>query len=350
MKILVIFTGGTIGSTVGENFISLDDSKKYALIDNFNKNTNLKVDFDIETPYSILSENLSGEELTTLCKLVESKVSSGYDGIIVTHGTDTIQYTASALAYTVKTQIPILLVSANYPLDNDKSNGNDNFLGAVEFINQCKTKGVFVSYRNISAGDVEFFPANRILTHLEGKHKLYSIDGIPCALYAKPNMVISSALNFANSVIVFEEATPITGKGAIGSVEFVSNPKILFINSHPADSFDYNLKGYNAVLIKPYHSGTLDTANKNFTEFCKKAKENNIPIFIPNVNGGISYESTKTFNELSLTVLPYSAIPAIYVKIWIAISIGADIKEFVLEELNGEFLNKTEQELKKCKH
>ena len=339
MKILVIFTGGTIGSTVGENFISLDESKKYALIDNFNKNCDMKVDFEVENPYSIFSENLSGNELTTLCKLVESKVNNGYDGIIVTHGTDTIQYTASALAYTVKTQIPVILVSSNYPLDNKLSNGNDNFLGAVKFISQLKVGGVFVAYKNFMDNAVEFFNANRILSHNESSDAISSIDGYPYAFYVLPCDNDPSIIDFEDKITVLENGKTTKGKGAIGAVEFIDNPKILFINSHPADSFSYDLKGYKAVLIKPYHSGTLDTANKNFIEFCKKAKENNIPIFIPNVKGDISYDTTKVFEDLGLNLLVFATTPASYVKIWLAISLKKDIKEFVLEELNGEFSN-----------
>ena len=337
MKILVIFTGGTIGSTVGENFISLDESKKYALIDHFYKNSDLQVEFDVENPYSIFSENLSGKELTTLCKLVESKVNSGYDGIIVTHGTDTIQYTASALAYTVKTQIPIILVSSNFPLDNKLSNGHDNFLGAVQFINQNKKGGVFVAYKNFMDNAVEFFHATRLLSHNEASDALSSIDGYPYGFYVLPCDNDPSIIDFEDKITILDGVKELSGRGAIGAVDFVENPNVLFINSHPADSFKYNVEDYSAILIKPYHSGTLDTDNKNFIEFCKKAKAKNVPVFIPNIKGDISYDTTKIFDELGVTVLIFATSPATYVKIWLAVSLNKDIKDFVLNEINGEF-------------
>ncbi len=338
MKILVIFTGGTIGSTVGENYISLDDAKMYALIENFNKNSDEKVDFDVETPYSIFSENLSAKELTTLCKLVESKVGLGYDGIIVTHGTDSIQYTASALAYTVRTEIPILMVSANYPLDHELSNGNDNFYGAVKFISQCKVGGVFVAYKNFMDNAIEFYHATRIVSHSEASDAINSIDGYPYGFYVLPCDNNPEIIDFEDKIAILKDAKALSGKGTIGTVDFVSNPKILFIQSYPSDSFSYNLNDYNAVLIKPYHSGTLNTANENFVKFCKDAKSKNIPVFIPNVKGDISYDTTKAFDDLGVTPLVFATSPAIYVKIWIAISLKKDIKDFVLEELNGEFL------------
>ncbi len=328
MKILIIFTGGTIQSSVGKEYISLDEKKKYTLINNFNKNSSINVEFDALCPYSILSENLSGEEITKLCELVESKIDLGYDGIIVTHGTDTLQYSASALAYTVDTKnVPVVLVSANYPLEYVESNGNDNFLGAVEFISNSKSGGVFVSYRNTLDGPVEFFHATRIISHNEASDVISSLDGISYGSYSK-----------ATNLIEFNKTKGLDGKGAVGLVDFVLNPKILFINSVPGDSFDYDLNKYNAVLIKPYHSGTLNTKNAKFVEFCKRAKEKNVPIFIPNVRDGKNYDSTVLFDSLSLVVLPLSTIPAIYVKLWIAISLKTDLKTFMLDEIMGEFI------------
>lgn len=329
MKILVIFTGGTIQSSVGENYISLDESTKYTLINNFNKNRDLKVKFDVLCPYSILSENLSAKELSSLCQIVESKIDLGYDGIIITHGTDTLQYSAAALAFTVNTKnVPVVLVSANYPLENEQSNGNDNFLGAVKFIANYDKGGVFVSYRNSCDGPIEIFNATTLLSHNEIRDEICALDGA-FATYSKT----TDALTFANTCL------PINGKGAVGSAQFVCDPKILLLNSVPGDNFNYDLSRYNAVLIKPYHSGTLNTENERLVEFCKKAKEMNIPIFVPNVKGGKNYQSTENYDNLSLVVLPLSATPAIYVKIWLAVSLNKNVKDFVLDEIIGEFLN-----------
>lgn len=330
MKILVIFTGGTIQSSINSDYISLDENKKYALIDNFKKTSNLNVQFDVETPYSILSENLSGEELNKLCALVKSKIDLGYNGIIIAHGTDTLQYTATALAYTVNVKnLPILFVSANYPIDNPLSNGNDNFLGAVEFVLNCKRGGVYISYRNGLDGAVEFFNPTKTICHPEGQDGVYSIDNTSCGKYIKATKTTPSSITI--------DAKPLNGVGAIEDVNFISDPKILVITSIPCDSFIYDLSKYNAVIIKPYHSGTLNTNNKSLIGFCKKAKEKNIPIFIPGVKSGKNYESTKIYNELSITVLPFMTLPATYIKLYIAISLNQNLKEFMLTEIMGEF-------------
>ena len=56
------------------------------------------------------------------------------DGIILTHGSDTIQYTAALLSYVLKPEIPVMIVCSNYVLEDEKANGFDNFCAAVDFI------------------------------------------------------------------------------------------------------------------------------------------------------------------------------------------------------------------------
>lgn len=324
MKILVIFTGGTIGSAVVDGWISLDDNSKYALIQNFKKNDTDDVVFETLSPYDILSENLSGKELSDICNIVALKETEGYDGIIVTHGTDTLQYTASALAYCVKGQIPILLVSANYTLENPNGNGNQNFKSAVAFIKNKMGKGVFVAYKNTLDEHTTIHIATRIIGHQEGKDEVYSLSEPYACVTSKKVELLGEKECFG---------------GSIGGVGFVEDPRVLVINSVPGEQFLYDVTKYRAVLIKPYHSGTLNTQNKNLVRFCKQASESNVPVFLANFKAGENYESCKKYQELGFSVLPYCAMPSIYVKIWLAISLNKDIKEFVLTELAKEFID-----------
>ena len=127
MRILTVFTGGTIGSSLSKGAIS--------------PNT--------VAPYTVLSENLSAEYLEKLRSCVEDNLNSGYDGIVVTHGTDTLQYSAAYLDLTLGLiETPVVLVSSNYPLPYSRANGLENFAAAVDFIRSKQGRGVFVSYLN----------------------------------------------------------------------------------------------------------------------------------------------------------------------------------------------------------
>ncbi len=326
MKILVIFTGGTIGSVSGRKWISLDDSTNYTLIENYKKDGDDGVKFDVVSPYSILSENLSAEEITLLCEEVRKGVKKNYDGIIVTHGTDTIQYTAAALAYTVNAKnLPIVMVSANYPLEDERSNGNDNFKAAVDFIKSKKANGVFISYKNRGEERTQIHLATGAVGHAEALDEIFSLGGQPFATVT------------AGEVELCKNAQEFLPNEVDRKVQFVSSPKTLIINSNPGDEFVYNVEGLNAVLIKPYHSGTLNTESENLHKFCERAKDLGVPVLLCNVAGGKAYVSSKNYKDLQLTVLPFCTVPAIYMKVWLATSLKKDVTEFVINEIASEF-------------
>ncbi|MDE6580306.1 MAG: asparaginase, partial [Ruminiclostridium sp.] len=148
MKLLFIFTGGTIGSTVNGDIISTDNKKPYLILEKYCDIYGLNFEYDILQPYTELSENNTGATIRKLIGTVLENLSKGYDGMIITHGTDTIQYSAAVLSYTVKTDIPLCLVSSNYTIENPKANGLVNLHCAVRFMESVKTAGVWVSYKN----------------------------------------------------------------------------------------------------------------------------------------------------------------------------------------------------------
>ena len=325
MKILVIFTGGTIGSTASGGWIAPRDSARFTLINNYASNHN-GVEFDTLSPYTILSENLSAEELNKLTACVRVNAGS-YDGIIVTHGTDTLQYTASALSFTVDCcNTPVVLVSANYPLGNERSNGNINFEAAVAFIGAKAGKGVYVSYKNPDDAAVHIHYGARVLGHIETMDEVFSIDNQPYAFYEDGKITLNTA---------FEKMRI----SRVSDVKFCAEPKILTVNSRPGDNYNYDVEKYNAILLAPYHSGTLNTANDGLMRLCERAQGCGVPVLLANVRSGDSYESTRSYADLGITVLPFCGVVQAYMKIWIAVSRGEDIVKFVKNPLAGEFIN-----------
>ena len=165
MKILFVFTGGTIGSTLGaDNIISPDAAKSYKIIETYSKKHTVDFAYDVVEPYTELSENNTGANLKKLATCVLEKLDGGYDGIVVTHGTDTLQYTAAALGYAVgNSSVPICIVSANRPIEHPQSNALDNLHAAVSFIRTGEGRGVFVPYRNDNSDTVMLHRATRLL-------------------------------------------------------------------------------------------------------------------------------------------------------------------------------------------
>lgn len=320
MKILIIFTGGTIGTSTKDGWTDIEASTKYVLLDSYNNKDN--IEFVTASPYSTLSENLSANHLNMLQREIGDNIIKDFDGIIVTHGTDTLQYSAAAIEYAFNgCEIPIVFVSADYPLENDKTNGFINFEAAVEFIKSRSAKGVFVSYKNNNENITNIHIASRILQHCEYDANIYSIDNVPFATYNDKITLNNVEIGNTNN---------------IGIVDYVENPCILSIESYPGNNYAYCLDNVNAVILKPYHSGTLDTANACLVDFCNRANAKKVPVFVTGTNCGVAYKSTELYSELNLNPVPYSTYISAYMKIWAGISLSQNLEHFVNNRIANE--------------
>ncbi|MEE1061475.1 MAG: asparaginase [Ruminococcus sp.] len=328
MKILVIFTGGTIGSTCENGIISPDSDKKYRLLEKYYANGG-KAEFDTAQPYTVLSENLNGEHLRLLYKCIKESISLNiYDGIIVTHGTDTLQYTSAFLSYMLGLcDTPVVLVSSNYPIDNPKANGVDNFTAAVEFISSKGGCGVFTAYKN-----KESFPqihrASRLLNHLAYDDCVYSVD------YQSFGEV--SGGNFVKNINYTEKEDEF-----ISDTELNLLPVSPILKITPYVGMCYPEIGDNikAILLEGYHSGTINTADEALRNFCLYAKKINIPVFLTGSRQGFFYESKVLFDELSIDILPPVAPIAAYMKLWILASGNFDISENFKKSRGGDLFD-----------
>ncbi len=314
MRILVIMTGGTISSFERDGYLAPQSDIGDILKSEYIKVTNDKdTEFVFLSPFTILSENLSYKSLNALSDAVRSNIDKGYDGIIITHGTDTLQYSASLIGFQFSdTKIPIIFVSAAYPLSDKRTNGFVNFISAAEFIKKG-VGGVFVSYKNDRDKESKMHLATRLFTHNESRSDIESM-GETFELLEK----------YESKKLPDFKLSPYSG--------------VLSISMTPGDNFSYSLENVSAVIIRPYHSGTVNTESDDFKEFLEKAKNKKIPVFLVNSREGIGYESTKDFENLPLIVLPPSAFPAIYIKCWIATSLGVDLEEFVKTLFYYEFM------------
>ncbi len=304
MKIKVIFTGGTIGSKFDGDYIAPEQSTKFQLIESYKAQFGDAVKFETESPYTILSENLGGELLSQLLACVKKSLKGRFDGIIVTHGTDTLQYSAAALGYAfADSEVPIVLVSSNFPLDDPRANGQANFNAAVTFIGKARS-GVFVSYKNDEK--VEIHCATRLLRHAEYSDKAESVGG------ACVGFVDGEAYTPNGSFAYMQD-----GGRAFGACD-LTRASVMLLTAHVGLKYPDTLDDTDAVLISSYHSGTICTESEEFKRFCTLAAEKQVPLFLTGAKAGAQYESTRVYHRSDINVLPKMSTVAAYMKLWLA--------------------------------
>ncbi len=154
-KVLLLSTGGTIASKVdyrtGGVTPALSASELNAAIPELAKIANI----DAEVLFSEYSENLQPEHWKKIAEKLDTCSKSEYKGIVITHGTDTMQYTAAFLSFALSGfPIPIALVGSQRSSDRPSSDAALNLISAVRFVIEGNTKGVFVIMHHNESDDL----------------------------------------------------------------------------------------------------------------------------------------------------------------------------------------------------
>lgn len=253
MKILVIFTGGTIGSKTDNNIIDVK-SNSYHIINKYNEMYPNNIVFDTLQPLNILSENFTLETLETLGNTLLSVDTSKYDGIIVTHGSDTLCYTSSFLGMLTRHfDIPIVMVASDYELDNPKSNGIDNFHGAVVLIKFKKVRGCFVVWKDSITDKTNIHIGTRLKECDSFTDNFQSYGGVPFAEIIDNKVILNDSKVNPSIEEINSKRLPICNS-------IILNKKSLLIKTHTGLNFsNYNTNGISSIVIYLYHSGTACT-------------------------------------------------------------------------------------------
>lgn len=322
MRIVTIFTGGTIGSKINwEGIISTNQEAPYQLLEQYRKVHGENIFFDTREPYCILSENLMAEHVERLIQEIQLVIEEKQcDGIIVTHGTDTLQYTAALLGYVFEeAKLPILLVSSNFVLNDKRANGPDNFAGAVKFIQeQCGT-GVFVSYAN-PGEEVTFHRGSKMQYSLQMSDWEYSVQN---QWYGR---LVNG--NFEKN----KEYQEVKFGGIFSAHNVTLKPdtrEILRIRPYPGMAHPKISDGTKAVLYESFHSGTIPIT-EGLRAFCQEAEEKQIPIFLSGLNvNETEYETVGAYRAMGIVPLAGDSVIAQYCLLWLAVSNGIDVREVI---------------------
>jgi glutamyl-tRNA(Gln) amidotransferase subunit D len=133
--ISIIGTGGTIASKVdyrtGGVYASFSPEDIAMQIPELKEIANIKA----EEVMNIMSEDMTPDGWTRITKEVAQDINAGYRGIIVTHGTDTLHYTAAALSFMLKDlPCPVALVGTQRSSDRGSSDAVMNIACAANFV------------------------------------------------------------------------------------------------------------------------------------------------------------------------------------------------------------------------
>ena len=143
-KILIIGTGGTIASKPSADGLTPDlDSKQ--LIDSIPSIPHI-CDVDCIQAFSLDSTNVRPEHWLILAEIITENYDR-YDGFVITHGTDTMAYTAAGLSYLIQnSKKPIVLTGAQKPIGEEITDAKRNIIDALIYAVDEGSHGVVIVF------------------------------------------------------------------------------------------------------------------------------------------------------------------------------------------------------------
>ena len=251
-KILMLSTGGTIASVEGDNGLE-PQIGAHALISLVPELEGLCA-IETKEVLNIDSSNIEPENWSLLAKNVAAEYEN-YDGFVITHGTDTMAYTASALTYMLPSlQKPLVLTGSQLPAETEGTDAKKNILDAFRTA-ISNIQGVCVTF----AGKIiKGVCATKM--HTQNFNAFYSVN------YPYIGEIID------NNVVINHET-------CAAKSEFICmtkiDKKVLQVKLLPGITgqiIDYaSTSGYKGLIIEGYGAGGIPDANEGFVAAIQRA-------------------------------------------------------------------------------
>ena len=245
MNILVIATGGTIGSTFDGESIDVSAAQTCAVVE-MARPEYPEIRFDTVSALNRLSEQITADDLNTLARVILTTDYTPYDGVIFTVGSDNLGYLAPFIGLlTGDVAVPVAVVAADKVLADPSSNGLPNFRAAVALVRKGEA-GAFVPYCNTDG--VVYIHAAADICQAYLSPDFYSLHGV-YAVMKDDNIIPEKKYNQNRIPPVFDR----------DHLPHITDSVLVI---HPYPLLDYtalNVSGKRAVLHTLYHSATLDS-------------------------------------------------------------------------------------------
>ncbi|MBI5146972.1 MAG: Glu-tRNA(Gln) amidotransferase subunit GatD [Thaumarchaeota archaeon] len=297
-KILLLSTGGTIASKIdyrtGSVTPALSAHDLYAIVPELDEIANV----DAEVLFSEYSENLTPEHWKKTAEKLDSYSDSDYRGVIVAHGTDTMQYTAAFLSFALAGfPIPIVLVGSQRSSDRPSSDAASNLIAAAKFIVKSNTGGVFISMHNSESDDgIACHFGTRVRKNHTSKRNAFETIGAVPAFIVKQDEIIQNSKSRYFKQKQYTPKINVDTRAALVKYYPGYDPKLVR---------DLISHGYKAIIFEGTGLGHI---GKNMYDVIKEAKESQIFLGMTSqchdgrVNMAI-YESGRDLLHLGITPL-----------------------------------------------
>jgi L-asparaginase len=351
--VLVIYTGGTIGSWPRDPQIPLsplkpttDIKKVMGMLPFYDSNANLlrlenalvPVDtFSLDEP--IDSARIQVCDWQNLAQLIYTRYTS-YSGFVILHGTDTLAYTASALSFMLPgLNKPVVLTGAQRPIGQSRSDAVQNLMTAIEIAAQ-----EYLGHQPIP--EVTVFFGDRLLRgnrSTKVSSRSYAAFVSPCF----PSLAKAGVQLQIRRELVLKP--PSDGLSILNRID----PNLVCFDLFPGMNFSFmqhicQTPGLRGIILKSFGSGNTPETQEFLEAIANATRAGKIVV---NVSQCLEaqvmmgkYESSARLQELGVISAHDMTFEAALTKLFVLLGQNDDItcvKELFGQEIAGEMLRES---------
>ena len=253
-KILLLTTGGTIASVVGAE--GLEPHRSGVMERELNR-LQTYYDITVRDVMCLDSSNIRPEEWQTIARSIFEE-RAGFDGVVISHGTDTMAYTASAVTFMLPNiDIPVVFTGSQLPLSDILSDGPDNLRTAFAMAASGRP-GVFLAFdRKVMRG------CRAVKVRASGFSAFESVNARYAGLVSNRGLVLNDQI-LQPPTGEAELRTEISNSVFLLKLTPGLNPKIFDMLS---------ALGYKGIVIEAFGLGGINVLSKELSSIHRCVEE-----------------------------------------------------------------------------
>jgi L-asparaginase len=336
VKVLVIYTGGTLGMVYDAKTDSLVPFDFAQIPDNLPEMSRLDFEISVLTFDRLLdSSNMNPVTWIMLANIIKNNYSN-YDSFVILHGTDTMAYTASALSYLLENlKKPVILTGAQLPIGVARTDAKENFITALEI------SAAQVRNRPIISEVCIYFNSVLLRGNRARKHESVQFNAFESENYP---VLAEAGIKIEYNLPYLKHYDP----EAILKVHDSLDENVVILKLFPGITEKVvrnilEIKGLRGVVLETFGSGNAPTVDW-FLKLMKEFVEKGIVIFnVSQCNGGRvtqgRYQTSQFLQEIGVVSGADITTEAAITKLMFALGQSADIqivKKILRHSIAGE--------------
>ncbi len=288
-KVLIIYTGGTIGMEkdyATGSLVPFDFSNIFKRMPEMNL---MECEVSVKSfDYPVDSSDMGPKQWQGIAKIVQDNYEA-FDGFVILHGTDTMSYTASALSFMLKNLgKPVVLTGSQLPIGDLRTDAKENLLTSLYYASLYENDEAVIQEVTLYF-EYKLLRGNRSL-----KFSAEYFDA-----YQSPNY---SILGQSGVHLNIDKDSLLKPKSTNFEIDLHLDENVLFWRIFPGMNFDFLLEvtSVKVIILQVFGSGTIFN-NEKTERVLRELRQRKVEIIVISqcVSGGISFGKYSNSNIFS---------------------------------------------------